>query len=356
MRHSKVQPRYGDVGDEHLSDPVAALRSDLHDLAELIGALKAQTDATQALLNRLQERLERRLCALDDLGGERLSAIPASVSRPSAHDWSSPAHLRLLCLGTFEVQFSAGRVPTRRSGKYNTILRYLAIHPRQPVVRDVLLEVLWPNADPDIANNRLRVAMHHLRQAFAVPESQPACVDYVLFRDGCYLFNPAIDVWTDIEAFEQNWRAGMQMEQAGRWEEAAAAYGTAEALYRGDLFAEDPYEEWTLVRREELRDIYLSLLDKLSHYALKSGNIDGAIEGWKKILGKDPLREDAYCHLMIHLAGRGQRALALHWYDVCTQTLQHQLNVEPEARTSAIAQRIRSGADVGGIGATLTGS
>ena len=57
-----------------------------------------------------------------------------------------------------------------------------------------------------------------------------------------------------------------------------------------------------MLRREQLKDTYLTLLEHLSRCWPKTGHADQAIEGWKKILTKDPWREDAYRHLMVALA------------------------------------------------------
>lgn len=281
------------------------------------------------------------------LGDYRQTAPALSHTPPASQAPTSAsiqkAQLRIYSLGPFEIYCGEEWIPQRRTGKGRAILKYLAARPRQPVLRDVLLEVLWPETEPHIANNRLKVAMHHLRQAFALRGPDHDCGEYILFHNGCYLFNPNITVWTDVEAFEGHWRQGMRLERAGRLAEAIPFYLQAEMLYRGDFLAEDLFEEWTLVRREELKDLYLMTLDKLSRYWLQTGNADRAIEGWKKIIAKDPWREDAYRHLMVCFARCRQRELALRWYDLCVQTLQTQLGLEPEPETVALYQRIRSG-------------
>jgi DNA-binding SARP family transcriptional activator len=215
------------------------------------------------------------------------------------------------------------------------------------VLRDVLLATLWPEEEPEIANNRLRVAMHHLRQVCVAPGVKVDREEVVVFRDGCYMFNPQIRVWTDVEAFDAAWKAGARLERLGQLAQAIPFYERAEAMYRGDYFQDDPFEDWMLVRREELKESYLKVVGKLSHYWFDHGALENAIDGWKKILLKDPWREDVYRQLMVCFAKNGQRGLALHWYDLCVQVLQKELQLGPEPETLELYARIRQNQEIG---------
>jgi DNA-binding SARP family transcriptional activator len=272
----------------------------------------------------------------------RLLADLPAAGRPMVPS-NEKARWLFYCFGPFEVFRAEDRIPLRRAGKGHAILKYLAAGRGQVVLRDVLLDSLWPETEPLVANNRLKVAMHHLRQAFAFRDDAHESGEIVIFQNGGYRLNPELDIWSDVEAFEAHWQAGMLLERTGRLAEAVHFYMQAEALYRGDFLEEDRLEEWTLVRREALKDTFLTILDKLSRFWFKTNHVERAIEGWKKILTKDPWREDAYRHLMICFVSRGQRALALHWYDVCVQVVHRQLGLEPEPETQRLSERIRSG-------------
>jgi DNA-binding SARP family transcriptional activator len=251
--------------------------------------------------------------------------------------------LCFFALGSFEVCWGDAPIPHRRTGKGLTILKYLAARPRQRVPRDVLLEVLWPEAEPKIANNRLKVAVHHLRQVYSPDGHDSVGTGCVVFRDGCYMLDPAVEVWSDVEAFEEAWRTGLRLDRAGRPSDAVPLYARAEALYRGDYLEEDPFEEWTLLRREELRGAYLSILDKLGRHRLQTGDSAHAMETWRVILTKDPYREDVYRHLMLCCARLGQRGQAHHLYDLCVQILRDELQSSPEPETVALHDRILAG-------------
>lgn len=321
------------------------IRTSLRIVAETLEILERDAQDGQALIRQLSSHLQQQSEALGIARQSILSTLhePLAPPRPRA---SGRVELRLYCFGPLEVYRGNEYISLRRTGKGIAILKFLALRPRQPVQRDLLLEAIWPGAEPSIARNRLKVAMHHLRQAFVTKGCDPQCEGCVIFRDGCYLFNPELDVWTDTGAFEGALQSALRLERSGNLMQAIPLYLQAESLYRGDLLEEDLYEEWTLLRREELKDAYLTTLDKLSRHWLSIGKEEDAIEGWKRILAKDPWREDIYRRLMAFNARRGQRGLALRWYAMCTQTLQTQLNVAPEPETVALHQRILAGEDV----------
>jgi DNA-binding SARP family transcriptional activator len=322
-------------------------------------------DTLRAVVEMLTQ-LERQVSEARWLVGHLALAEPAYAGEPPALDPAAPTRpgrprrsdgptesgeavgLRLFCLGPFEVHLGSEPIPQRRNGKGRAILKFLAAHPSQPVARDVLLEALWPEEDPEVANNRLRVAMHHLRRVYAGSDGDGDQGDVVIFREGCYMFNPAMPVWTDVEAFDAAWKAGARIERAGDLLRAVPFYESAERLYRGDYFEEESFEDWMLVRREGLKETYLRILDKLSHFWLERGEIDSAIDGWKKILVKDPWREDVYRNLMVSFARAGQRAVALRWFDLCAQVLDKELHLGPESETLDLRERIRRGASVQG--------
>ncbi len=327
-------------------------------ILEALDLLEQDTQSAERLLQQLAAMLERQRNGLNNCRDTLVAlsqARPASPSTPILPQ--DEPQLRVFCFGQFEVYRHGESISQRRTGKGRAILKFLATRPRQPVPRDLLLELLWPQTQPQIANNRLKVAMHQLRQAFVAPDCAMNCEECVVYNDDCYLFNPNVGVWIDVEAFESYWRMGVQMERAGRMAEAVPFYLEAETLYRGDFLEEDLYEEWTLIQRAELKDTYLTILDKLSRHWLQTGHLDEAVEGWKKIIAKDPWREDIYRQLMACFASQGQRGLALRWYQLCVDTLQQQLGLQPDPETLTLCERIRSGgADRGEARTGLTAS
>jgi LuxR family maltose regulon positive regulatory protein len=319
------------------------------EVLQLWTTLSERLKRSQALLQQIAAKLEEQVerAGLDlrgeDPSGARAGGQPAEQRVPE---------LRLCLFGQFTVRLGKRTIPHRWGGKGVTMLKYLAGAPRRRVHRDVLLEVVWPGVDPRVANNRLKVVAHHLRQICAPDPAQTYTPSPLQYRDGWYMLGGAVPVWTDVEAFEGAWRAGLHAEKTGRRDEARASFGQMERLYRGDYLEEDPYEEWTLLRREELKDLYLAALEKLAAYREEAGEIELASETWSKILAKDPYREDVYRRLMLCSAKRGNRGRAHYWYQLCARLLREHLQVEPEPETTELALRILQGRafEASGIG------
>jgi DNA-binding SARP family transcriptional activator len=83
-----------------------------------------------------------------------------------------------------------------------------------------LIETLWPEWDPELANNNLKTAVHALRQTLNPLSGGKSNHSCILFSEGSYLINPEVGLWVDVEEFEQHWLTGRSLEKEGRLSEA----------------------------------------------------------------------------------------------------------------------------------------
>jgi len=225
------------------------------------------------------------------------------------------------------------------SGKGKGIFKYMVANRGRPILKDILMDVFWRNADPEAARNNLNVAMHGLRQALRAARPN---FPYILFQNGQYLLNQDMMVWVDFEQFVQHYEAGQRLERRGKLGEALSEYETAEGLYQGDFLEEDLYEDWPILRRESLKDTYLVILDRLSRYYLEEKRYALCIHLCQKILVKDECREDIHRRLMRCYSRQGQRSLALRQYNLCVDALARVLDISPMQETLALREQIRN--------------
>ena len=143
------------------------------------------------------------------------------------------------------------------------------------------METLWPECNPQAASNNLKAAMHSLRQTLSHLFNKRESFPHVLFLQGSYLINPEIELWIDVEEFEQHWVLGRHLEKEERLPEAIREFELAEALYRGDYLEDESYEEWTLLRREALKDTYIIILGKLADHSMKTTDYESSIIYYK---------------------------------------------------------------------------
>ena len=163
---------------------------------------------------------------------------------------------------------------------------------------------------------------------------------YIHFIEGHYLINPNMTLLVDDEEFEKQWLNGQRHESEGNFPGAIAAYLAAESYYKGDYLEEDLYEDWTLMRREALKDTYLNILIKLATYSAQAADYENCIGFCRKILAKDPCCEEGYRHLMRCYSRLGQRNRAIQWYKVCDKTVTTELGIKPEPLTISLHQRL----------------
>ncbi len=243
----------------------------------------------------LASRGYRTLCLIPSGAGTAGSqigkAILGEVARPSA--LPGLRRLEVRCLGRFEVRSAWKQVEQWQSMKAKSVFQYFMTRPREPVIKDVLMEALWPECNPRAAGNNLKAAMHGLRHTLSSLFNKKEIFQHILFLQGSYLVNPEIELWVDVEEFERHWVRGRRLEKEGEWAEAIREFELVEALYRGDYLEEELYEEWTLLRREALKDTYVIILGKLADHAMETADYESGISYCQKILSKDPCREDA---------------------------------------------------------------
>jgi DNA-binding SARP family transcriptional activator len=249
--------------------------------------------------------------------------------------------MRIYLLGTFEIKGERDVLATSawRSQQNRTLLKILLLNRRHVVTTDQLLDLLWPDEEPEVTRPRLYVRISQIRRMLD-PENSQA---YIRSVDGGYRFDPEPVVWIDVDALESAAARGRSAQEAGAREGAIAAYEEARRLYRGDLLEEDRYAEWTFAERERLAERYLTLLTELAEAYAQQGRYRRAISLYHRILERDPYREAVFVRLMLAYYYAGERVQALRAFERCRRVLTEDLDVAPLPATEALAEQIRTG-------------
>jgi DNA-binding SARP family transcriptional activator len=278
--------------------------------------------------------------AVNQIGKTFLGASLQIRAAPKA------VHLEVRCFDRFEVRSDSGTVERWQSSKAKSILQYLMTRPQEPIVKDLIMEALWPEHDPQTASNNLKVAVHNLKKELNRLLEQEANYPSIVFLQGGYLVNPEIDLWLDVAEFERRWSNGRHLEREGDRDAAIAEFEAAEALYKGDYLEDTPYDDWTLLRREILKDTYLIILGKLADHAMETGDHEGCIIYCQRILAKDPCREDTYRRLIRCYSRLGNKNRSLRWYEICRKTLLAELDISPDRETVDLYHQLLGNADI----------
>lgn len=266
--------------------------------------------------------------------------------------------LRVYLLGPFRVERNGRSIPPQEWArpKDRTLLKLLALERGHLVPQDRLLDLLWPNLAPAAAANNLHVAVSRLRKLLAPALPDTAATPQPIRREGSGYTLPAdASVWTDLEEFRRQLGQGREWRRRGAWAPAVRAYRAAEALYRGDLLEEDPYEEWAIHPREHLREAHLALREELADCLLRLGVPDEAVEVCERGLAYDRTREGLYVQLMRAHGASGHLAEALQVYERCRRALIEELGVDPGPAVRAVHERLLRGEALGTPSETYQG-
>lgn len=269
------------------------------------------------------------------------------VGRPApaaARTERDTAAVTIELLGGFRVQVGTRPVEDGawRLQKARGLVKLLALAAGHRLPRDRVVDLLWPEFDPDAVNNNLYQTLHCVRRALRLPGGEPA----VSLRQGLVSLLPQGNLWVDVDAFDAAARAA-------RGSDDIALYRAALALYSGELLPDDLYDDWATWRREGLKETYLSLFLTLAKRHEARGELKEAMDVLGQAVQVDPLCEEAHTELMRLYASTGQRGRALKQFQQLRAVLAAELDVEPDEDNLKTYQAIVAGqfGDTGAIAA-----
>ena len=286
--------------------------------------LEAQIDVTQDPL--LWRKLHR-------LAYGNLEAAPERKLEPQPS--SSTEIFSVTCLGSFRMFYQEQPVNGWNGQKGLMILKYLVARHDQPVPKEQLMDVLWPDADPEAARRNLHQAVYSLRQTLkhCCPELQLIC-----FQNERYSLNPDLPIWFDFLEFERHAEEGRRLEKNGSLEAAIQAFGIADALYQGHFLQEEAHNTWSQLQRDQLRDSFLDVANRLGHHYLIRQQFAAVVSICQKTLSKDACNEEAHLQLMRCYLRQGYRHLAIGQYQTCAEVLREELGIAPSEKLHAFFQ------------------
>ncbi|HEY9409886.1 MAG TPA: BTAD domain-containing putative transcriptional regulator [Jiangellaceae bacterium] len=288
-------------GWTELGDPIGVARARLI-LAELDGSASTIELAAQSA---------EHARALGATGvANRVTAVLDELRHVAAPE------VAITCMGGFTLSRDGAPVPggAWKSRKARDILKVLVCRGRRSMTREQLADLMWPDDDPALTGNRLSVALSTVRAVLDPDRRRPA--DYYLRADGdaISIDNSHVDV--DIERFLDHARRGLTLVRTGPLSEARRHLEEAEILYTGDVFEDDPYEEWAVDLREKARLTYLDIARMLADLAARDRDDAARARYLLRILERDPFDERAHLDLVRLFASEGRHGEARRRYRI----------------------------------------
>ena len=266
--------------------------------------------------------------------GMRIGAEPGS----SFKNDQPLQQLQIRTFGKFDVAIGSHSIARWNNTRAKNILKLLVIHAGTMLPQEFFVEALWPDQPPEAALNSLRVAIYDLRKKLQSVAPADGFYSPISRLHGGYSLDLAQPVWIDCLQFQRFWDIGRNHAAKGDLLLASQVYEEAIKLYRGDFLDEDRYEEWALIRRERLLDIYLTILEHLADIYLQQGALLGCIQACQKILEKDLCHEGAYRKIIDCYLRGGQTSRAIRWFEICRNALRVELDLEVTEEIRALIQ------------------
>jgi DNA-binding SARP family transcriptional activator len=304
----------------------------------------AQQGLNEASHRLVATQAEQQAClaALQQIVAQSIASQPGGTLAPVALP-SSPAELvglpelAITCFGRFGVRRGGEPLALCANRNGQAILRYLAAQPQHSAPVYVLIELLWPHDDLEVARHKLHVAVSALRSSLNAGLPLAKGAGYLVCEGSLYQLNTAARIRVDVDEFVAACQAGRR---AGG-SVAIAHYEAACQLYGGPFLVEDLYADWTQIRREQLVQMYAEMCAALADDCLERRLYDAAIDWAGRTLHENRCDEAAYRRLMLAYAGAGRRAEALRQFQRCRRVLADEMGIAPAEETTALFEQVQ---------------
>ncbi len=250
------------------------------------------------------------------LATTRLTGAGVMLPTPSPPAAGEPAEVRIRVLGGFSMLIDGEPVTasTWKSRKARDLLRILIARRGRPVHREELVELLWGEAasDPGVSH-RLAVALSTARGVLDPRRSAPS--DHFIAAGGANLRANLDRLDVDVEAFFRDAGDGLRLLADDAGDDARLALAAADRQYAGDVYDDEPYDDWAQPLREHARAVRLDVLRALAELCQRRGELDETVRYLRRILDVEPYDERAHRTLLGVLTdsgrhGEARRALA----------------------------------------------
>jgi DNA-binding SARP family transcriptional activator/CRP-like cAMP-binding protein len=296
-------------------------------------------DSENRFIRTLAEK-SRKLAVFSKLITASVDEVPLpEPAEPVCDKATGIPQIQINVLGKF--QLFRGETPAAgkewSAKRPQLLLKALITRGAVNVPRDLLIEDLWPDTAPDGGKRNFKVVLHRLRKALGnlTETGSP----YIWYKGNTTSLNRDL-VRLDIDEFLSRCKRARKAGQAGDAKGAVVYGNSAIELYKGDYLEDELYTSWTMLKREEIRALYIDILRRTAAHYDNQGSSRKAIDLYKLVIKTDPTLEEAYQKLMLTYSKLAMRTEAIRVYNECRGVLGRELGVEPDKLTTSIYERI----------------
>lgn len=240
-------------------------------------------------LDRLQVSMER---------------IKKRISKIHAEDASENSITLIQCFKNLHLHNDVFVNIPWRTNKALELFSYLLHHRKANVLKEQIIDVLWPDIEPKKAFVQLYGTIYQIRKLLTDLSSSIE----ILNSSSGYLLQ-LHETPIDIE----RWESLLQQLPGQVTDESMNAYIDCVQMYKGDYLADHGYL-WAEAERERLRVLWLQVAHKLSEYYFGRQQWNDALHIYLRIIEMFPAHEDANWQVLkIYNSLNNKQALEKHY-------------------------------------------
>lgn len=243
------------------------------------------------------------------------------------------AMLHINVLGTPKIYLDDFPTLRFRTRKAQALLIYLAVT-EQGWTRDALATLFWPETSDTRARKNLRDILPSLRRQIG---------EHLLLDSDIIALDPSSPYQCDVTQFSTVLERQLQ-------DIAIKPLADIVALYRGEFLIgfntariSADFDLWALRERERLQQLALMGFTTLCRRQQEVGESESALATNRQLLKLAPWDEAAHRQQMLLLVQSGQQTAALAHFQICSQILADELDVEPDVETVQLYEQIKQG-------------
>ncbi|MBO9604688.1 MAG: response regulator [Paenibacillaceae bacterium] len=265
---------------------------------------------------RLRKSIDRFLARHRKAEADARSTAETADRDGNTRTEPTDERLRLDVLGGLALYDRRGDLVSWRTKRAKELFAYLWHHRGAPVLRNRMLDELWPETPLDRALAHFHTTVYQVRGML----KQLGCPDSIAFADERYRLRSDCFICDEPRLAEKL--------KSKRFDPETLS------LYGGDYLEAD-YYEWAAPRRNELHSDMVHYLKRWA--GLTEG--EAAVSIWRKLIALDPYEESFYTGLMRLLGEAGQRKAVDEVYAELQRVLRGELGASPSAEAENLAKR-----------------
>jgi DNA-binding SARP family transcriptional activator len=296
----------------------------------IVQAVSTARANDRAILLGVLGRIANRetLRALAEVGGEDAASLRRHLRLVQA------PRIFLRTMGGLEAHragWDGPQIPIEKK-RARMLLAVLAGHMGTTLNREIAVEILWPEADPELAVNSLNQTVFQLRRYIDPDYRGGESPEYVVSTTDKVSLNPEL-VHTDIGEIERL----PERLATGDWHQRQAVASRSIRLVRGEFLADLRYEDW--VARQQM-PVHSEIRKRLLPIATANEGAyecEVSVQAALALLALDPFDESAVLALADGLSRSGRRVAAKQYVADFLLRLQEELDLEPSAKLRTAA-------------------